>query len=133
MTDLKFKILKLLYETYPLRELSKMDIIHSISENPIHIANALKELKSRKLISQLTCSDVFKLEPSGADLFEQIQEEREEASKQEEQQSFENKMSVASLLVSVVTFLAGVLIEHFANIIPFLITVFKKLIHILTP
>ena len=125
MTDLKFQILKLLYETYPLRELSRMDIIHSINENPIHTHNALKELKSKEYIKQLTCSDVFKLTESGADVFEQIQEEREQASKHEKQQSFDNKISIASILIPFITFILGIVFEHYTDFIALLISVFK--------
>ena len=129
MTDLKFQILKLLYETYPFRELSMMDIFNSISDDKNLIHNALKELKSKEYIKQLTCSNVFQLTDSGADVFEQIQEEREQASKHEKQQSFDNKISKASLLVPFITFILGIVFDHYTDVISFLITFFKKLFH----
>lgn len=125
MTDLKFQILKLLYEKYPMRELSMMDIIHSINEEAIHTHNALKELNSKEYIKQLTCSNVFKLTNSGADVFEQIQEEREKASKQESQQRFDNKISVASLLVPFITFILGLLVDHYTNLVSFILKIFE--------
>ena len=47
---------------------------------------------------------------------EQIEKEHNQESKQERQQRFENKMSVATLLVSVVTFVAGILVEHYSGL-----------------
>lgn len=125
MTDLKFQILKLLYQAYPLRELSRMDIIRSINENPLHIHNALKELKSKNYIKQLTCSNVFSLELLGAETYELLQEEREQATKQESQQRFNNKISVANLLIPFIIFILGLLAEHFVGFVSFLISVFK--------
>ena len=125
MTDLKFQILKLLYETYPFRELSMMDIFNSISDDKNLIHNALKELKSKEYIKQLTCSDVFKLTDSGADVFEQIQEERKQASKHEKQQRFDNKISIASVLIPFITFILGIVFEHYTDFIALFISVFK--------
>ena len=125
MTDLKFKILKLLYENYPRRELSMVDIINSINADAIYTHNALKELKSKAYIKQLTCSDVFKLTESGAELFEQLQEEREKESKKEKQQRFDNKISVASVLIPFITFILGIMFEHYTDIASFFLTVFK--------
>ena len=74
MTDLKFNILKSLYDSYPRRELTKIDILNSLSFDKILIKNALKELQSLKYIKNLTGSDVFKLTELGTEVFEEEQE-----------------------------------------------------------
>lgn len=125
MTDLKFNILKLLYNTHPQRNLSLGDIIDSLPDDKVLIYNALKELQSREIIENLPCSNFFKLTLSGAEVFEQIQEERTKESKQESQQRFDNKISVASLLIPFVTFILGLLVDHYTNIVSFVISLFK--------
>lgn len=125
MTDLKFNILKLLYNTHTQRNLSLGDIIDSLPDDKVLIYNALKELQSRGIIENLPCSNFFKLTLSGAEVFEQIQEERTKESKQESQQRFDNKISVASLLIPFVTFILGLLVDHYTNIVSFIISLFK--------
>lgn len=127
MTDLKFNILKLLYEAYPSRELKFGEIITSVSADPTLTKIALKELQSypNKPLEKTPCSDVYKLTDSGAYLYEQLKEERKQASKQESQQSFDNKISVASLLVPFVTFILGLLVDHYTDLVSFLLSLFK--------
>lgn len=127
MTDLKFDILKLLYNSYPLRERKFGEIIESVSADPTLIKNALKELQSpsHMLVENLTCSDVYKLTALGAEVYEQLQEEREQASKTERQQSFDNKIAVASLLVPFITFVLGLLVDHYTDLVSFLLSLFK--------
>lgn len=127
MTDLKFDILKLLYNSYPLRERKFGEIIESVSADPTLIKNALKELQSpsHMLVENLTCSDVYKLTALGAEVYEQLQEEREQASKTERQQSFDNKIAVASLLVPSITFVLGLLVDHYTDLVSFLLSLFK--------
>ena len=127
MTDLKFDILKLLYSSYPLRERKFGEIIESVSADPTLIKNALKELQSpsHMLVENLTCSDVYKLTALGAEVYEQLQEEREQASKTERQQSFDNKIAVASLLVPSITFVLGLLVDHYTDLVSFLLSRFK--------
>ena len=125
MTDLKFNILKLLYNTHTQRNLSLVYIIDSLPDDKVLIYNALKELQSRGIIENLPCSNFFKLTLSGAEVFEQIQEERTKESKQESQQRFDNKISVASLLIPFVTFILGLLVDHYTNIVSFIISLFK--------
>lgn len=125
MTDLKFNILKLLYNTLPQRNLSLGDIIDSLPDDKVLIYNALKELQSRGIIENLPCSNFFKLTLSGAEEFEQIQEKRTKESKQESQQRFDNKISVASLLIPFVTFVLGLLVDHYTNIVSFVVSLFK--------
>ena len=125
MTDLKFTILKLLYNSYPLREQAFGEILKSIPANPILVKNSLNELKSKGIIKLMPGSNIFKLTTSGAELFEQIQEERHKASKHECQQRFDNKISVASALVPFVTFILGLLVDHYTSLTSFILSVFR--------
>lgn len=125
MTDLKFNILKLLYNSHPLREQRFGKILHSVPEDPILVKNALSELSSSGIIENLTCSDIYKLTDLGEKVFEQIQEEREQVSKQECQQRFDNKISVANLLIPLVTFILGFFVDHCPEVFSFLSSIFK--------
>ena len=101
MTDLKFNILKLLYNTYPLRELNMGEIFNSIAEEPIFVKNALNELKSRGFIKILTCSDVYKLTDSGAELYEQEVENRTKEAKHKRQYILSVILTVATLIATI--------------------------------
>ena len=125
MTDLKFEILNLLYNSKPLREQKFGNISKSVSADPTLIKYALSELSSKGIIENLPCSDVYILTDSGAELFEQVQDERDNASKQESQQSFDKKMSIANLLVPFVTFILGLLADHYTNLVSFVLALFK--------
>ena len=102
-----------------------MDIFKSIPDDKLLIHNALKELQARDYIQLLVCSDVFKLTSFGAELFENVQEERDKATKKESQQRFDNKISIASVLIPSITFILGILFEHCTDFIAFLISLFK--------
>lgn len=59
----------------------------------------------------------WKITELGKNELEQFEEKRAEATKKERQQRFENKISVLNLLVPLVTFLLGLLVEHFSGVI----------------
>lgn len=125
MTDLKFNILKILYESNSRRELNRYEIMHSVSDDPNLIKKALEELESTRFIKNLTCSEVFKLTPEGAIIFEQIKEEREKEAKKESQQRFDNKISVVSLLIPLVTFIIGLIVEHYSHPVSLILLLFS--------
>ena len=82
MTNLKFSILKLLYNTPPSRQLRKADILNSFIGQIIETNHALSELQSTQLIKVLTCSDVYSLTDLGAEAYEHEQDLREQKAKQ---------------------------------------------------
>lgn len=53
----------------------------------------------------------------GLERLEQLEQEAIDKAKQEKQQSFQNKVSVAAVLVPLITFILGVVIEHYAGLI----------------
>lgn len=116
MTDLKFNILKLLYESYPSRELNFGDIINSVSEDPNLIQIALKELLSHpnKPIEKLPCNNIYKLTDSGAELYEQEAENRTKEAKHK-------KQHILNIILTVATLLATILLsEPVSDLITFL-------------
>ena len=54
---------------------------------------------------------------------EAAKEARDEA-KQEKQQRFENKIAIANLLVPLITYICGLLTEHYAGIFGFFLKLF---------
>lgn len=60
----------------------------------------------------------------GSDRLDQLNQEAEDKAKQERQQRFDNKISVATLLVSLISFIAGVFVEHFAGIVALVLSFF---------
>lgn len=60
--------------------------------------------------------DSFRITHLGENALYAFENEREKQSKAERQQRFQNKVSVASVLVPAITFLLGLLVEHFSGI-----------------
>ncbi len=100
MTDLKFNILNILYNSYPLRELTRMNIFNSIPDDKVLIHNALKELQSLHYIQILNCSDVFKLTDLGAEIYENTYEFRKENSKRKRENMINRVLTIFTLSVS---------------------------------
>ena len=59
----------------------------------------------------------WELTMDGKVALEEFEEAREKQAKAERQQRFENKISVASVLVPCITFVLGLLVEHFSGIV----------------
>ena len=59
--------------------------------------------------------------PEGVDALEDFAKSLHKEAKQEKQQRFENKISVAGVLVSFVTFIFGLIVEHFMGIVGFVV------------
>lgn len=53
-----------------------------------------------------------------------LQHEAEEQAKQERQQRFDNKIAVANILVPLITFVLGILVEHYAGILSWILSLF---------
>ena len=124
MTDLKYSILEVLYNA-PHRQENRIDIIKRKFAPPTSTNYAIDELIEDKLIKSMLGSDSVKLTSLGATVYEQANEERKKQAKQERQQRFENKVSVASVLVPLITFFLGIIVESQANIIDWLVALFK--------
>ena len=123
MTELKFEILKLLYND-EYRKVSEIEILNSRLDKLDNIYYALKELDHCGYIETEYGTDAYILSSSGACAFEMAQQERDKASKKEKQQRFDNKMSVASVLVPFITFVFGIFAEHYMGIFRFIALLF---------
>ena len=99
MTDLKFEILKLLYNT-PSRRLSKGNIFRSVSAPELQTEYALKDLCKQKFLKPSVYNDYFTLEPEGSILYEQEQENRKKYSAQKRRQILNIIISVATLIAT---------------------------------
>lgn len=100
--------------------------------NPSLPKRLVKELVSANLIrptypGQIKIEDnpLLKLGASGWTLVNEIEEEHHQQAKTERQQRFQNKVSVASVLVPFVTFLLGLIIEHWVGVVQLALSFFK--------
>ena len=59
----------------------------------------------------------------------QLKEEAEKKAEAKRQQRFENKLSVANLLISLVSFFAGILLEYFFGTVEAAILLIRSLFH----
>ena len=66
----------------------------------------------------------WKITVLGEEALLEFEEQRDKDAKAERQQRFENKISIASVLVPAVTFILGLLVEHFSGIISIALSVF---------
>lgn len=64
---------------------------------------------------------LLKITPAGTDALQEFKEERRKQAQDEKQQRFENQVSVANLLIPLVTFILGLLVEHFSGVINLLL------------
>ncbi len=68
----------------------------------------------------------YKLSPVGADALCAFEQEHQEKAKAERQQRFENKVSVASVLVPLITFFLGLIVEHYAGVVELVVSLFVE-------
>lgn len=59
----------------------------------------------------------WKITVSGLNALSEFEECADQQAKRERQQAFQNKISVASVLIPAVTFVLGLLVEHFAGVV----------------
>lgn len=94
--------------------------------------NRLESLKDSDLIACDTleyingqiCEVTWSLTPKGEDALAEFEKCCQNEAKAERQQRFENKISVASVLVPLITFVLGLIIEHYAGIVGLLLSMF---------
>ena len=124
MTDLKYSILEILYHRIPRQE-TIVNLVNIEPYNPSATRYAIIELIEDNLIKNLPVSDIVELTPLGATAYENAVEERKHQSEQKRQQRFDNKISVASVLVPLITFIFGIIVESQFNIVGFVISFFQ--------
>lgn len=124
MTDLKHSILGLLYHDV-YHEKSVTDILNLRLAPHTQTKHAIDDLIATKLIARVPCSDKVKLLPNGSQAYEQSEEERRRDAENKKQQRFQNKISYASVLVPIITFLLGVVVEFKTHVADFFIHLFS--------
>lgn len=94
------------------------------SINEIH--KTINYLVKAGFIKQITGSTKYKLtSPDGVNAYKQLKKEREQDTKNERQQRFDNKISIASLLIQLITFILGLLVEHYTGLVAYFIQLFS--------
>lgn len=110
MTDLEFTILKTLYNQ-PNREAHRKVLFCLDEKNPSNILSVISDLVEFELIKKVVSSDYYKLTKKGLKALHLANQERDQASKQESQQRFDNNVSVTQVLVPLVIFILGLLVD----------------------
>lgn len=123
MTDLKFSILGEIY-SHPKRSVEFSHLIDKKFSSPLATKNAIDELIGEKLIKSIYGPNVLELTPLGANAYEEAKDIRNKDAENKKQQRFQNKISVASVLVPIVTFFLGIILEYKANIIDLFVSLF---------
>ena len=136
MTDLKFAILKFIYDS-PYHECGEVELFNQRLANPITVQQALDDMAKTvhdyttnqdyppMIIRKPIGTGILKLTSSGNTTYETAKEERADKSEQKRQQSFNNKISVASVFVPLITFVLGLVVESCAHIIDWISALFK--------
>ncbi|MBR4296103.1 MAG: hypothetical protein IKT56_04605 [Clostridia bacterium] len=127
MTDLKFAILHFLYHS-PNHE-NEIVALYNQRLGPVgDVRIALDDMMKNNetpFIIRPVGKTTFKLTSHGNIAYETAQEERRKQAKDKKQQSFNNKISVAAVLVPLITFILGLFVESQVNIVDWLLSFFK--------
>ena len=65
------------------------------------------------------------LSPAGEDAILEFEQRCDEQAQKERQQRFDNKIAIASILVPLITFILGLVVEHFAGIMSLFLSLFQ--------
>lgn len=123
MTDLKFQLLSILYDS-PNGE-QEVDLLNHFPGKIIDAYVSLKQLKKSKLVKCVIGTNRYTIMPNGETLYENLKESHDKDSENKRQQRFQNKISIASVFVPLITFILGLIVEHFGNFIGFFTSLFK--------
>lgn len=127
MTDLKFAILGFLYHS-PNHENEESAVFeqHFGNVNEVHIAlDDMLKNNGNPLIIRPIGKSTLKLTSPGNIAYEQAEDDRRKQAKEEAQQSFDNKVSIASLLIPLITFILGLFVEYEVNIVSWIFSLFS--------
>lgn len=75
-------------------------------------------------ISESMDSSKIRIIPKGNARLSELEQIRAQNAERKKQQSFENKISIANVLVPFVTFILGVFVEHWAGIVDWVLYLF---------
>lgn len=126
MTDLKYNILGFLYHS-DNRETQEIAVYNQRFDNVDDVGIAIDDmLKSvPPLIVKPVGKNTLKLTSHGNVAYELEKEIRYNDACKKRQQRFDNKVSIASILVPTITFFIGLIVEHCTQVIDLVISLFK--------
>ena len=64
-----------------------------------------------------TAPDTWTITPAGEDALSEFEKARRKESEDKRQQRFQNQISVAQVLVPLITFILGLIVEHYAGLV----------------
>ena len=119
MTNLKYSLLGVLYSNHPRQE-SRLNLINLKFDTPASTSHAIDELIEAKLVKSLLGSDKIELTPSGAIIYESLNEVRNsqaekaaEYARQNAEQKRQNRFlritTFASLFIATITVVIALL------------------------
>ena len=124
MTDLKYQILEIVYHSRR-READRIKVENKFLPDPNPAHRAIDDLIDKdKFLSIVVGTNRIKLTSLGISAYEDAYQSRKENSEKKRQQRFENKMSIASVLVPFITFIIGIIVEAKVNIVEWFLSLF---------
>ena len=115
MTDLKFAILDICYSTNINRDVETIDLLNRGLQDPVVVSYAIEELEIQGFIR--TSSQRVRLTSEGAIAFESEKEIREKIAEDKRNQSKNQRYTVISLVISFLSFLAGIFVDLLTDLI----------------
>ncbi len=141
MTDLKFKLLEMLYNASPIYPLKERDLLNSGHSTMVKIDYAIKDLITLNYIEQPVCSDTVKITSPGRNAYESEKENRDQQAKQEAEKHADQlaMMSLSEVqrkkqfrhdfVISTFSAILGagftLLVEHFPQLVNAILSLFK--------
>lgn len=123
MTDLKFKLLESFYKGGRFKDFTEIYKLNLGESGAVF--NALQELKALQFITITPNFTAAYLTPMGANAYEEAKENREKQSQNKKQQRFDNKIAIASVFISLISFVTGVVVETNLDVWSWFLSLFQ--------
>lgn len=94
-------------------------------ENPDQNLMLLNILKSSGAVERIDGAHYVTLSPLAFLMEQHFHDRAQEHTEHKRQQRFQNKVSVLNVLIPLITFFAGILLEYYANIVGFTLSLFQ--------
>lgn len=122
MTNLKFKILSLLYDAP--RSTYENDLLNQFPNEILQAQAALGDLEEDNLIeydiNHVRCT----ITKPGRAALEMFQEVRNKETENKRAQASQRKLQITQMLVAPIIFIVGLIVEHFGSIIDWFLSLF---------
>ncbi len=122
MTDLKFAILEHLYKSGRSDEFRNLYTVNPNDTDAVFYA--IQEFASMQLLKIAPNYDWVFLTPLGATAYEEEKEARQKNAQNKKQQRFDNKIAIASVFISLISFFSGVIVESQIDLFDWIISLF---------